>query len=122
MKVRFFSVLAAAAMLVAGGAAWSAAASSHSVGVTLAEATTVSGTVLPAGHYRFSWMGDGNQVNVIIKKDDNVVARTEARLEQRSQRAPSEEVITRTVKSGAQVLEQVRLGGKTTTLVFSANS
>lgn len=113
------SALAAAA-LVLGGAAWSAASSSHSIRVTLAQATTVSGTVLPAGHYRFSWMGDTNQVKVTIKnRDDAVVARTQAKLEQRSQKASSEEVITRTVKNGAPVLEQVRLGGKTTALVFT---
>jgi tetraacyldisaccharide-1-P 4'-kinase len=119
MNSRFLSVLAAAT-LVLGGAAWSAASSSHSVGVTLAEATTVSGTVLPAGHYRFSWMGDSNQVNVVVKnEDDNVVAKTQAKLEQRSQRAPSQEVITRTAKSGGHVLEQVRLGGRKTALVFT---
>jgi hypothetical protein len=109
----------AAATLVLGGAAWSAAANSHSIGVTLAESTSVSGTVLPAGHYRFSWMGDTNQVNVTIKnRDDAVVARTQAKLEQRSERAPSEEVVTRTAKSGGHVLEQVRLRGKTA-LVFA---
>jgi hypothetical protein len=113
------SALAVAA-LVLGGAAWSAASSSHSIGVTLAEATTVSGTVLPAGHYRFSWMGDTNEVNVTIKnRDDAVVAKTQAKLEQRSQKVPSEEVVTRTAKNGAHVLEQVRLGGKETTLVFA---
>jgi hypothetical protein len=121
MKVRLLSVLAAAA-LVAAGAAWSSAASVHSVTVTLSQATSVSGTVLPAGDYHFSWTGDTDQVKVTIKNGQNVMVKADARLQERSQRAGSQEVITRTAKNGPCVLEQLRLRGRKTALVFSAAS
>jgi hypothetical protein len=121
MKVRFLSVLATAVLVVAG-AAWSSAAARHSAAVTLLQPTSVSGTVLPAGRYHFSWTGDTDKVDVTIKNEHNVVVKTDARLEERSQPAPNQELITKTAKSGSQVLEQLRLGGQRTALVFSGAS
>jgi hypothetical protein len=122
MKVRLLSVLAATAALVAAGAASSSAASVHSVAVTLNQATSVSGTVLPAGRYHFSWTGNTDKVKVTIKDGHNVVVKADARLEERSQRATSQEVLTKTAESGSRVLEQLRLKGRKTALVFTAAS
>jgi hypothetical protein len=103
--------------LLAAGASWAVASSSRSIDVTLNSATQVNGTLLAAGDYRFSWSGPANKVDVTIEKGHKVVETTSARLEDRPDATPNEEIISRTPKAGAHVLEEVRLPGKTA-LVF----
>jgi hypothetical protein len=118
MSSRSFLLLTTTTFFAAG-AAW--AATSHSVDVTLTSATTVNGKVIPAGDYRFSWTGDTNKVDVTIEHQNEVVAQAPATVKERPKASRQEEVIARTTKSGSQVLEELRLRGEKTALVFSAS-
>jgi hypothetical protein len=110
-------LLVAAATLVAGGAVW-AGTQSHSVDVTLTTPTVVSGQKIPAGDYRLSWDGDSSPVQVSIEKGSTVVAKVEAKVEQRADSSPHEELISRTAKDGTKALEEVRLRHQKAALVF----
>jgi len=109
-----------AATLAAGSAVW-AAPKSHSIHVTLETPTVVSGKSLPAGDYRLSWVGDASKVNVTFKRDAKVVAQANATVQDRAQRAPEQELISRTLKDGERALEEVRLRKQRTALVFSVS-
>jgi hypothetical protein len=115
--VRRVALFVAAGALAAGGAAW-AGTESHSVRVKLEQPTVVSGQKLPAGDYQLSWTGDSSPVNVAIEKGSKVVAKVDAKVEQRAEPSPNEELITRAAKDGSRALEEVRLGGKKTALFF----
>jgi hypothetical protein len=110
-------LLVAAASLAAGGAAW-AGLKSHSVDLTLTEATMVSGTTLPEGAYHLSWTGDSSKVHVTFEKDNHVIAQSDATLQQRAKPSSQEETISRTMKDGKQALEEVRFRNERTVLVF----
>ena len=117
MTVPRVVLLVVAGTLAAGGSAW-ARTNSHSVDVKLDTPMVVSGLQLPAGHYHLSWTGDSPSVNVAIERGSKVVAKVDAKVEQRAERSPDEELITRTTKDGSRALEEVRLGGKKAALVF----
>jgi hypothetical protein len=121
MTNRLFLFLAAST-LVAGSAGWALAAGSHSMDMRLSSATLVSGTKIPAGDYSLSWTGnDTPTVNVTIEQRGHVVASAQAKLEERDKAAQQDEIITRKPKSGPARLEEVRLHGEKTALVFSAS-
>jgi hypothetical protein len=120
MSSRSLLLLTAAALFV-GGAAWASEAGTHSVDVTLTSPTTINGTVVQPGDYVFSWMGDTNKVNVNVERDHKVVAKAQARVVERKRSSDQEEVISRTMDNGAQVLEELRLRGQDTALVFKAS-
>jgi hypothetical protein len=120
MSSRIWLLLTAASFLAAG-AAPAIASRSRSVHVTLTAPLTVSGKTIPAGDYRFSWAGDANKVDVSIEQHNKVVATAEATVKQLPTASRQEEVIARVSKSGQQVIEQLRLRGETTTLVFPAS-
>jgi len=117
--IRRIVLFLAAATLAAGGAAW-AAAKSHSVEVSLAVPTAVSGTMIPAGDYHFRWTGDTPKVDVTVMDGRKVVAKASATVQERTEAVNDEEVLARKAASGSQVLEEVRLPGKTV-LVFPAS-
>jgi len=117
MTHRLFLFLAAGTLVV-GSAGWAVAAGSHSVDVRLESATLVNGTLLPAGDYNFSWMSEAGKVDVTIEQVRKVVAKAQAKVEERPQAAREEEVITRTSKSGSRALEELRMRGERTVLVF----
>ncbi len=114
--VRRVALFVAAGALAAGGAAW--AGPSHSVAVKLEQPTVVNGQKLPAGNYELSWTGDSSPVNVEIERGSKVVAKVDAKVEQLAEPSPNEELITRATKDGSRALEEVRLAGKKTALVF----
>jgi len=120
MTNRLFLFLAASTLVV-GSAGWAAAAASHSLDTRLSHATLVNGTTIPAGDYSFSWTGDTPTVDVTIKHEGHVVANVQAKREQRDAAARQDEIITRTSKSGPPTLEELRVRGNTTVLVFAAS-
>ena len=115
--VRRIAFLIAAGTLAAGAAA-GAGTKSHSVDVTLTAPTVVAGQQIPAGDYRLSWDGDSSPVHVSIERGSTVVAKVDAKVEQRAEKSPGEELISRTMKDGKKALEEVRLANQTTALVF----
>jgi hypothetical protein len=110
--------LAAAAVLVSAGGAW-ASSETHSTTVTLDSPVRVSGKTLPAGDYRFEWSGGKPAVNVTVENHGQTVAVAKAEIEQRPTRASNESVVTRRTADG-QILEELRLRGQKTALVFSS--
>ena len=114
--VRRIALLVAAGCLAAGSAG--AGTKSHSVAVTLTTPTMVNGQRIPAGDYRLSWSGDSSPAQVSIEDGTTVVAKVDAKVEQRDQPSPNEELISRTLKDGTKALEEVRLSGQRTILVF----
>jgi hypothetical protein len=119
MSSRAFLLLPAA-VAFAAGAAWASSSDSHSVDVKLHSATKVAGKTLSPGDYRFAWLGSADKVDVTISRDHKVVARAQAQLKQRP-KSEYQEVISKSPQPGTHVLEEVRLGGQTTALVFSAS-
>jgi hypothetical protein len=114
-------LLLSAAALLAAGASSAVDSGSHSAEVKLDTATTVSGKLLSPGDYRFSWSEATNKVDVTIEKGHEVVAKAEASVKELPQPPSEKEVISRTTKTGSRVLEQLRLRGDTTALVFSGS-
>ena len=115
--VRRMALLVAAGILAAAGAA-RAGTKSHSVDLSLSTPTVVSGQRIPAGDYRLSWAGDSSPVQVSIEKGSKVVAKVDARVEQRAETSRDGEQISRTMKPGTRALEEVRLPHQKTALVF----
>jgi len=121
MRIRGFVWTAVAVGFVAAGAGSARADDqSHSVQVPLDSAVMLAGQTLPAGEYTFSWMGSGPQVDVAIKRGGKVIEEAKARLVEESARSEQESILTRRQTSGASVLEEVRLGGERTALVFKS--
>ncbi len=116
VMVRRIALLVIAGTLAAGGAAW-AATKSHSVDLSLTTPTVVSGQKIPAGDYRLSWSGDTSPVQVSIERGSKVVAKVDAKIEQRSE-SQNEELISRTMKDGTRALEEVRIPKEKAALVF----
>jgi hypothetical protein len=116
MMRRVFSV-GAGLVLASAGLVW-ASSDSHSVSVSLDEPVTLAGKALPAGDYHFKWQGDQPKVDVTVESHDKTVLVAHAKLEERAMPARSESVLTRKTKSGASVLEELRLQGQKTALVF----
>jgi hypothetical protein len=114
---RRMALLVVAGIVAVGGTAW-ARTKDHSVDVTLSTPTIVEGHRIPAGDYRLSWEGSSSTAMVSFQKGSKVMAEVDAKIEQRADKAPYEEVVSRTMKDGTRALEQVRLGNKTTALVF----
>lgn len=112
--LRKVGVLSAAAFLLASMAA------AGSVSVELREKVAFNGTTLPAGKYKITWTGD-RDLQVKISSDGKVVAESPGRLEERKVRAEADAVVSRKDASGAQVLSEIRLGGKKNVLVFPAS-
>jgi hypothetical protein len=118
MMRRVFSVGAGLGLILASaGMVW-ASSESHSANVYLDGPTTLAGKVLPAGDYRLEWKGDQPKVDVTVERNDRTVAVAQAKLEERAKPAKVESVLTRRTKSGASIVEEVRLRGKKTALVF----
>jgi hypothetical protein len=115
--VRRVALFVVAGALAAAGGAW-AGTGSHSVDVKLEKPTIVSGQKLPPGDYQLSWTGDSSPVEVAIERGSKTVAKVDAKVEQLAQPSPNKELITRAAKDGSRALEEVRLGGKKTALVF----
>jgi uncharacterized protein with beta-barrel porin domain len=109
----------AAGIVAAGSTAW-AHSKDHSVNVTLSTPTIVEGQRIPAGDYRLSWEGTTSPAEVTFKEGSKVVAKVDAKIVQRP-KSENEEVISRTMKDGTRALEEVRLGDKTTALVFKVS-
>jgi hypothetical protein len=121
MSIRIFLCLSAA-VVFAAGAGWASASNSHSIDLKLDSPTKVNGTLLKAGNYRLSWSDSGaDKVDVTIEKGHKVVETTTAKLAVRAEATTNEEVISRTPKSGSHVLEEVRLPGDKTALVFAGS-
>lgn len=116
MMHRVFSV-GAGLVLASAGLVW-ASSESHSVKVNLDEPVTLAGKALPAGDYRFEWQGDEPKFDVTVERDDKTVVVAHAQLERRPVEAQSQSVVTRRTKSGASIMEELRLRGQKTALVF----
>ncbi len=122
MLRRVFPVVAGAVFAMVG-VAWAASSSSHSVRVTLDQATSVGGKMMPAGQYRFSWTEGADKVGVTVEKtgSHHVLTEVQAKVQERATDYPHQEVVVRTPKAGTRVLEELRLGGQKDALVFPAS-
>jgi len=119
MSRRVFLLLPAA-VVFAAGPAWASTSNAHSIDVQLSSATKVAGKMLSPGEYRFSWSGSADKVDVTISRDHKMVVQAKAKLEQRPE-SQYQEVISNSPQPGTHVLEEVRLGGERTALVFSGS-
>jgi hypothetical protein len=118
---RLLPVVGAGA-LAAAGAAWAVASESHSVEVSLTEPTTVCGKAVPAGDYHFSWTEEGaDTVGVTVERGRKVVTEVRAKVKERAEASPNEAVVVKAATPGTQILEEVRLRGDKTVLVFPAS-
>ena len=115
--LRRIPLLVGALSRSAGGAAW-AGTKSHSVDVTLSTPTVVSGQRIPAGDHRLFLVRRHVPGDVSIEQGAEVVAKVDAKIEQRTASAADEELISRTMKDGTRALEEVRLPNQKAALVF----
>ncbi|HXB54538.1 MAG TPA: hypothetical protein VN461_07120 [Vicinamibacteria bacterium] len=93
------------------------ASSRQSVTVELPEATALNGTQLSAGTYTISWMGEGPEVAVTVKKSGKVVAETRGKLVDIGRKAEEDAVVVRTDGGGSKTLTKVQFGGRKSALV-----
>jgi hypothetical protein len=121
MYRRVGTVVGLVAGLVFLGAGFARAGDrSHSLDVTLNTATTVGGKTLQPGDYTFSWTGNGSRVEVAVKENGKIVDEANAKVVQEAKRAEDQSMLTRKAKSGNQILEELRVGGQRTAVVFSS--
>ncbi len=117
-----FHVAAAAALLTAG-AGWAAASSQRSADVRFTAPTLVGGKVMPAGDYHFRWTPGTAQVGVRVERqsDGLVVTEVQAKVQERPKAYRDDEVVVKTAAPGKQTLEELRVAGQKTVLVFPAS-
>ena len=121
MYRRVGSVVGLVAGLVFFGAGVARAGDqSHSLDVTLSNAITVAGKTLEPGNYTFSWTGNGPQVEVEVKEYGKIVDEAKAKVVQEATRSEDQSMLTRKAKSGDRVLEELRVRGEKTAVVFSS--
>lgn len=101
-------------LLLAFGAAFAASGSTH---LNLSSATTVAGSKLPAGSYKVTWSGEGDNVSVTFKSGKTEV-KAPAKMAQTDYKAPSTALVTD--KSGA--ITEIHPSGKSTSLQFGTES
>jgi len=88
------------------------AASSNSGTVQIADAVKVGATELPAGSYKVSWTGTGDNAQVTLKQGKHTVTTTAQVVDAKH---PQDAVSTKT-ENGSRVLTQIQFRDKT--LVF----
>jgi hypothetical protein len=114
-----FVGLIAGLVLVGAGVA-RAGDRSFSVDVALESATMVAGKTLQPGDYTFSWTGNGPQVEVAVKQDGKIVEEAKAKIVDQATRAEEQSMVTRKAQSGAPILEELRVRGERTALMFTS--
>jgi hypothetical protein len=88
----------------------------------LMDSVTVSGKQLPAGDYSVKWDGSGPNVEVNILKGNKVVATTQARLVDLSQKPNSDGAIVQRNSDGSNALTEIQFGGKKYALAIGTES
>ncbi len=92
-----------------------ALASAKTYTVTLLQPATVAGTELQPGDYKVSVMDDGK---VVLKSGKHSIE-SAAKVEQADKKFDSTTVRLQTSDSGKPKIEEIRLGGTKTRLVFN---
>jgi len=110
------SVLVLAFCIASGVVVIADTAKTRNVSITIPEKISIKGTVLKPGTYRVRF--DEQSGELTVKKDGNVVAKTAARLEKRSEKARQTAVTTET-KGDTQELVSIAIGGEDENIVVS---
>ncbi len=108
-----------AAFVLAATAGFALAANKESARVEVPYDVSWAGKVLPAGAYTFEWQGDTAQLDVTVRRGDQVMAQGRGRLEQLPSKSAANAVGTRRDDSGARILTHVDFKGKTTILTLA---
>lgn len=107
-----------AALLFSASAAM--AAPRQSIRMNVDEAVTLAGKAIPAGSYKLSWEGEGDAVKVRVAQGHKVVAETQGKFVEASNKAAEDGLVWQKSGNGA-VLSKVLLAGSTKVLVLAGS-
>lgn len=117
MKMQIAAGVVALALGMAMGAV---AGTRQSVSVELFSPASLNGTEIPAGNYKVSWTGEGNQVQVTFA-GKKVRAEAKGTLVERDSKAQASSVVSRKNGNGVPTIAEVRLGGEKRVLVIAGS-
>lgn len=121
MGMRSRTVWIAALALAATASLATAATKQQSRSVEILDGTSWNGKQVPAGEYKIVWQADGADLKVTVMNGHHVVAEGRGRIEERSQKAPADAVVSRRDGSGVMAMAELQLGGKKEVLVFAGS-
>ena len=110
-------ILATLALLVSISAF---ARSKNERNVVISDNIQIGSTQLKAGTYKVEWQGAASALQVSFMRDGKVVATTQAKMVEKKNEFPSDEIITANVDKTRR-LEEIGFGGKKEALVFATN-
>jgi hypothetical protein len=119
MSLKKLTVLAAA--LLVGLGSHALAAGRRSLTVELKDDTSLAGTKVPAGTYKFSWTAGENETEVKVTQGKKVVATGKAKRVEQPRPSEDDAVVSRKDASGAFALAEIRVRGEKSTLVLGAS-
>ena len=108
MKASKISALLAMAVLCAT----SALAAANKTSMEIRKDVVVAGKTLPAGNYTVTWEGQGQNVDLSLAKDKEIVVKAPARLVDLSRASANNAVVTKDSPDGTHTLSQIQIRGK----------
>jgi len=102
--------------------ATSAFAAANKGSLELPSAVTVSGKQLSPGDYSVKWDGNGPTVELSILQGSKVVATTQARMVDLSQKQSVDNALVKSNADGTKTLSEIRFSGKKFALAIDSES
>ncbi len=90
----------------------------NSRNVNLAQAVTIGGTHLAAGHYQVSWETHSPEATVTFKSDKKIVATTAGKLVERPSKYENNSVVYSDNPDGSRTIIEIRFAGSNQVLTF----
>lgn len=118
--MRWLQYLAFSAILTVGLSISAFAKADHNDAgkFNLTSPATVGSTVLRAGHYKAEWVGPNEDVRVSILSHGKVVATTQGRVVEHSEKSPYDSVTVKKQADNSQRLEEIDFGNRKDALLL----
>ena len=91
----------------------------ESISVRLPAAAALCRVRIAAGQYRMSWESHSSEATVTLARDQEVVAKVEGRLVERTARVNRDAIIYQMEPDGSRSIVEIRLGDGKRALLFS---
>jgi len=119
MKYPKYLIAIAAFCLITTAGLFADSKSKDRGNLNLASPVQIGSTQVAPGDYKVEWSGTGDNVQVNILKGKNVVATTEGKLVELSQKAENNSVTTRALDNNTRGLMEIQFDNRKESLVFN---
>lgn len=86
--------------------------------ISVPYAGTLGGKQVAAGHYKITWEHHSPTATVTLADGKKIVATAEGKVEERSTKFERNMVVYTTGSDGSQTINEIRLAGTSTAIVF----